>query len=76
MERKRPGGVGIADLKPFLRPSLEAQEETQEWKGVTERMVDEVDEERRKDKVYDLRIEPSSECLFQRYAARDLEKLS
>ena len=65
VERKRPGGIGIADLQPFLRPSLEAQEETQEWKGVTERMVDEVDESKRKDKVYDLRLESSRECLLR-----------
>ena len=64
MERKRPGGIGIADLQPFLRPSLEAQEELHEWTGVTERMVDEVDESKRTSKVFDLRIEPSSECLF------------
>ncbi|KAF9650981.1 hypothetical protein BDM02DRAFT_3184918 [Thelephora ganbajun] len=59
VERKRPGGIGIADLQPFLRPPLGAQEEAQEWSGVTERMVDEVDEDKRKNKVYDLRLEPS-----------------
>jgi len=75
VERKRPGGIGIADLQPFLRPPLEAQEEKQEWKGVTERMIDEVDESKRRNKVYDLRLEPSSECLFQQYSAQALEKL-
>lgn len=64
VERKRPGGIGIADLQPFLRPSLDAQEEKHEWTGVTERMVDEVDESKRTSKVYDLRLEPSSKCLF------------
>jgi len=59
VERKRPGGIGIADLQPFLRPSPEAQEESHEWRGVTERMVDEVDERKRKNKVYDMRLEPS-----------------
>ena len=66
-ERKRPGGIGIADLQPFLRPSPEAQQEVQEWKGVTERMVDEVDESKRKHKVYDLRLEPSGKCPFERH---------
>jgi hypothetical protein len=76
VERKRPGGVCIADLQPFLRPSLDAQEETQEWMGVTERMVDEVDESKRKNKMYDLRLQPSSECLFQRHCAQAFEKQS
>lgn len=72
-ERDRPGGVGISDLQPFLRPPPESQEGAQqegtqqegvqEWAGVTERMVDEVDESKRENKVYDLRLEPSSECL-------------
>ena len=74
MERNRPGGVGIADLQPFLRPSLEAREEVQEWKGVTERMVDEVDESNRKNKVYDLRLEPSGMCLFERQVHEFHEK--
>ena len=65
MERKRPGGLGITDLQPFLRPLPGAQEGAQEWMGVTERMVDEVDESKRKNKVYDLRIEPSGRCLFE-----------
>lgn len=64
VERTKPGGIGIADLQPFLRPSLETQEETQEWRGVTERMVDEVDESKRKNRVYDLRLEPAGECYF------------
>lgn len=59
VERRKPGGVGIADLQPFLRPPLEAQDEAHEWTGVTERMVDEVDESKRTTKVYDLRLEPS-----------------
>ncbi|KAF9782401.1 hypothetical protein BJ322DRAFT_218328 [Thelephora terrestris] len=59
VERKRPGGVGILDLQPFLRQPPEAQEESLEWTGVTERMVDEVDESKRTNKVYDLRLEPS-----------------
>jgi len=67
VERKRPGGVGIVDLQPFLQPSPGAQEELQEWRGVTERMVDEVDERKRKNKVYDLRLEPSGKFLFKRY---------
>ena len=64
VERKRPGGIGIADLQPFLRPSPKSQEEAQEWQGVTERMVDEVDESKRKNKMYDLRLEPSGKCLL------------
>ena len=70
MERNKPGGIGIVDLQPFLRPSPETQGEAQEWKGVTERMVDEVDESKRKNKVYDLRLEPSGKCLFEWYSAR------
>lgn len=74
-ERNQPGGVGISDLQPFLRPSPEAQEETQgetqgetqDWGGVTERMVDEVDESKRENKMYDLRLELSRECLSQRH---------
>ena len=72
VERKIPGGIGIAHLQPFLRPPLEPQEETQEWKGVTERMVDEVDESKRKNKMYDLRLEPSGEFFFW-YSVRALE---
>lgn len=64
IQRKRPGGIGIADIQPFLRPSLQAQQEAHEWTGVTERMVDEVDESKRAVKVYDLRIEPSCKCLL------------
>jgi len=70
VERKRPGGIGIADLQPFLRPLPEAQEGAQEWMGVTERMVDEVDESKRKNKVYDLRIQPTGRCLFGRRDVR------
>ena len=70
VERKRPGGIGIADLQPFLRPLAEAHEGAQEWMGVTERMVDEVDESKRKNKVYDLRIEPAGRYLFGRRDAR------
>lgn len=75
VERKIPGGIGIADLQPFLRPPLEVQEETQEWKGVTERMVDEVDESKRKSKMYDLRLEPAGGWLFQRHGVRAPGKL-
>lgn len=64
LERNRPGGIGIADLQPLLRPSLESQEEAYEWSGVTERMVDEVDETKRTTQVYDLRIELSGKCMF------------
>lgn len=64
VERSRPGGVGIVDLQPFLRPSPEAQEKEYEWTGVTERMIDEVDKGKRTRKVYDLRIAPSCESLF------------
>lgn len=64
LERKRSGGLGIADIQPFLRPPLEAQEEAHEWKGVTERMVDEVEESKRTSKVYDLRLEPSGTSSF------------
>jgi len=73
VDRKRPGGVGIADLQPFLRPLPETQEGAQEWAGVTERMVDEVDESKRKNKVYDIRIMPTGRCLSGRYDARVLE---
>ena len=69
-ERKRPGGIGIADLQPFLRPLPESEKGVQEWMGVTERMVDEVDESKRKNKVYDMRIEPTGRCLFGRRDAR------
>jgi len=64
VERKRPGGIGIADLQPFLRLLPETEEGAQEWMGVTERMVDEVDKSKRKDKVYDIRIEPTGMYLF------------
>ena len=40
--------------------------EGQEWSGVTERMVDEVDESKRKNKVYDLRLEPSGKWSVHR----------
>ena len=63
VERRRPGGVGISDLHPFLRPSPEDQEGIHEWTGVTERMVDEVDESKRTGKVFDLRLELSGKCL-------------
>ena len=63
-ERRRPGGIGIVDLQPFLRQPTGAQEEVQEWKSVTERMVDEVDESKRENKVFDLRLELSGKCLF------------
>ena len=59
VERKKPGGISLSDLQPFLRPPPGAQGEAQEWSGVTERMVDEVDESKRKNKMYDLRLEPS-----------------
>ena len=71
VERKRPGGIGIADLQPFIRPPPEAQEETHEWTGVTERMVDEVDESKRTNKVYDLRIETSCKRLFCMMSAQE-----
>lgn len=41
---------------------------------MTERMVDEVDENKRKLKMYDLRLEPSGECLSQRYGAQASRK--
>lgn len=63
VERKRPGGIGIADLQPFLRPTPQAKEEAQEWVGLTERMVDEVDESKRKNQVYDLRLEASGKVV-------------
>jgi len=59
VERKRPGGIGIADLQPFLRPSHGSEEDSQEWRGVTERMADEVDEQKWGNRIYDIRLEHS-----------------
>ena len=69
-ERRRPGGISITDLRPFLRPPTGEQGEAREWKGVTERMVDEVDESKRENKVFDLRLELSGKYLFGRHGTR------